>query len=342
VASGENLTATWNQGGSHKTARTDDHTDLYTSYSVYHQPYDWSPNASYPGIPGQDTFTFRSNTTTQPVQVTISNPLDSITLTLPDQEQTLTITLNPDSSETETTTITRAPLQAYGTLPSPTKTGHTFTGWYNGAVKITATTVVPLGQSDHSLTAHWQGNSHTVTFNSNGGTPTTASMTVTYGQNYGTLPTPTRTGYTFSGWTQPNGNSVSALTLVSIDADHTLTAQWQAKVLTVIFHGNGGTPTTTSKTVTYGQNYGTLPTATRSGYTFSGWTQPNGNGASALTLVSIDTNHTLTAQWTPSNTGGGDNTGGGGGGGGGAPSIPLMTFMILTGLAKLLIRRKNA
>jgi uncharacterized repeat protein (TIGR02543 family) len=94
-------------------------------------------------------------------------------------------------------------------------------------------------------------------------------------------------------------------------------------------------------TVTYGQNYGTLPSATRSGYTFSGWTQPNGNGASALTLVSIDADHTLSAQWTPSSTGGntgGGNTGGssGGGGGGGAPS----TWMLL-GLAILMACRSN-
>ncbi|MCR4615410.1 MAG: bacterial Ig-like domain-containing protein, partial [Clostridiales bacterium] len=40
----------------------------------------------------------------------------------------------------------------------------------------------------------------TVTFNPNGGTVSPASKSVTYGSTYGSLPTPTRTGYTFDGW----------------------------------------------------------------------------------------------------------------------------------------------
>jgi uncharacterized membrane protein YgcG len=81
VASGENLTAIWTQSGSQKITRTDDHNDLYTSYSVYHQPYAWSPNDNYPGLPGQDTFTFRNNAN-QPVTITLSNPLGSTSLVL--------------------------------------------------------------------------------------------------------------------------------------------------------------------------------------------------------------------------------------------------------------------
>lgn len=64
------------------------------------------------------------------------------------------------------------------------------------------------------LTANWTANTFTVTANANGGTiPTTsgwsvasgskiATKTVTYDSAYGTLPTPTRTGYTFAGWSK--------------------------------------------------------------------------------------------------------------------------------------------
>lgn len=65
-----------------------------------------------------------------------------------------------------------------------------------------------------TLTANWTANTYTVTANANGGTvPTTsgwtvasgsktATKTVTYDSTYGTLPTPTRTGYTFAGWSK--------------------------------------------------------------------------------------------------------------------------------------------
>ena len=67
---------------------------------------------------------------------------------------------------------------------------------------------------DLTLTANWTANTFTVTANANGGTiPTTsgwtvasgskiATKTVTYDTTYGTLPTPTRTGYTFAGWSK--------------------------------------------------------------------------------------------------------------------------------------------
>ena len=53
------------------------------------------------------------------------------------------------------------------------------------------------------LYAVWAANQYTVTFNPNGGTVSPTSQTVVYGQAYNaisTLPTPTRTGYSFAGW----------------------------------------------------------------------------------------------------------------------------------------------
>ena len=49
-------------------------------------------------------------------------------------------------------------------------------------------------------------NAYTVTFNPNGGTVSTATKSVSYRKPYGSLPTPTRSGYTFKGWSLlPNG-----------------------------------------------------------------------------------------------------------------------------------------
>ena len=87
------------------------------------------------------------------------------------------------------------------TLPTPTKAGFTFDGWYtsaNGSTK--ATTVSATDTSAKTFYGKWSANDYTVTFDANGGTCNTASKTVTYNSTYGTLPTPTRAGYEFLGW----------------------------------------------------------------------------------------------------------------------------------------------
>ena len=107
------------------------------------------------------------------------------------------------------------------TAPTATRTGYTFDGW-NPSVPDT------MPDSDQSFTAQWTANTYTVTFNANGGTVTDESATVTYGRTYGTLPTPFRQGYTFTGWfTEADGGSkVESGTSVNRTEDHTLYAHW--------------------------------------------------------------------------------------------------------------------
>ena len=66
-----------------------------------------------------------------------------------------------------------------------------------------------------------------VTFNANGGTVNTKSKNVTIGKTYGTLPTPTRTGYDFDGWytRESGGTKVTATTSVGTNPPTTLYAQ---------------------------------------------------------------------------------------------------------------------
>ena len=68
----------------------------------------------------------------------------------------------------------------------------------------------------------------TVVFNANGGSVATTSKAVIYGETYGTLPTPTRFGYSFDGWyTAPIGGSkVRSSTIVTATSNHTLYAHW--------------------------------------------------------------------------------------------------------------------
>ena len=142
----------------------------------------------------------------------------------------------------------------------------------------------------------------TVTFHANGGnTPSVGSKTVTYGSTYGTLPTCSRTGYTFDGWytAASGGTKRNATDTVSITSNSTLYAHWTANSYTVTFNANGGTTPTASKSVTYGSTYGTLPTPTRSGYAFLGWftEQEGGTQITSASTVSITEAQTLYAHW---------------------------------------------
>ena len=69
---------------------------------------------------------------------------------------------------------------------------------------------------------------HTVTFDANGGSVSEGSRQVTEGSTIGTLPTPTRSGYTFKGWytSKTGGTQISAST--TINGTVTYYAQWTA------------------------------------------------------------------------------------------------------------------
>ena len=90
----------------------------------------------------------------------------------------------------------------YGVLPTPTRQGYTFKGWYTENTfknEVKADTAESLTE-DHTLYAKWEANTYTLTFDANGGNVSTSTKSVTYGQTYNDLPTPTKTGYTFGGW----------------------------------------------------------------------------------------------------------------------------------------------
>ena len=96
----------------------------------------------------------------------------------------------------------------YGTLPSATRTGYDFDGWFTSATggnEVTATT--PADESIATLYAHWTPHTYTIHFDANGGTGTMADMSVPYGITMN-LPSHafTKSGYVFDGWaTNDNG-----------------------------------------------------------------------------------------------------------------------------------------
>lgn len=188
----------------------------------------------------------------------------------------------------------------YGTLPTPTRAGCTFAGWYNapsGGTQVSANTV--MAASDTTIYAHWTANTYTLYFNANGGSVSEGSRSVTYNSTYGNLPTPTATGYTFLGWftAASGGNQVSSGTHMGA-SDTTIYAHWSINTYTLYFNANGGNVSETSRSVTYNSSYGSLPTPTRSDHTFLGWfTEANGGTQVSNTTRIGNSNVTVYAHW---------------------------------------------
>ena len=131
---------------------------------------------------------------------------------------------------------------AYGDLPVPTLTGYTFLGWYTDAQAGNRKTETDLVFAEHILYAHWQINQYTLAFDAKASDVTNPdSKTLDYNSAYGTLPSPTRTGYDLDGWYTDETYAVKAKDSDLITKNTTLYAHWNAKKFTVSFDGNGGT-----------------------------------------------------------------------------------------------------
>lgn len=202
-----------------------------------------------------------------------------------------------------------------GTLPTPIRNStaeysYTFAGWFTaatGGTQITASTTVT---KDVTYYAHWTATkrSYTATFNGNGGgTPSPSTITKEYNTALGTLPTCTRTGYTFLGWYTASSGGTKISTTTVVTKDITYYAQWSINSYTLTFNPNGGTVTPTSKNLEYNSAYGTLPTPTRASdaqytYTFAGWYTAATGGTQVTTTTKMAAKDTTVyAHWT-SNT----------------------------------------
>ena len=161
----------------------------------------------------------------------------------------------------------------------PTKEGHTFIGWYNGESEWNFETPVT---EKLTLTAKWQINRYTITFDTAGGSEV-APITQDYGTTITAPANPTKTGYTFAGWDKTIPTTMPA-------GDMTITARWQVNQYTITFKPENG-----GQDIVIKQDYGTAITApanpTKTGYTFAGWDK-----TIPTTMPAGDM--TITARWT--------------------------------------------
>ena len=178
--------------------------------------------------------------------------------------------------------------------------------------------------------ARWTLNTYTIDYELNGGTVNGNNpITFTVNSDDITLINPTKTGYTFAGWT---GTGLTAATQTvtiakgSVD-NRSYTANWTINQYTITFDTDGG-----SAIAAITQDYNSAVTApsapTKTGYTFAGWdkeipaTMPAENitikalwtinqytitfdtdGGSAIAPITQDYNSAVTAPANPTKTG---------------------------------------
>lgn len=178
------------------------------------------------------------------------------------------------------------------TPATPEREGWTFNGWLLDGQAYGFDTSVT---GDITLVADWTRVTYTVTFDTGDGTPV-AAQTVNHGERAIDPGTPTRDGWTFTGWLL-DGALYDFTTPVT--GDITLTAGWEETPdPTPVTHtvtldpGNGGQAVAVQ--VVDGGTVGRPNDPTRDGYTFKGWTL-DGQPYDFAQPVTGDL--TLVAQW---------------------------------------------
>lgn len=223
---------------------------------------------------------------------------------------TYTITFHPNGGDGSPTTKTLTGIDnVYGEMPTPTRDGYAFMGWHTateGGDKITSETEFSP-RRNQTLYAVW-AKMYAVTFDPNGGEIATTGKTLTDNDDiYGELPTPTRDGYTFTGWftATDGGDEITPDTKFDPKRAQTLYAVWEKIVprYTVTLEANGGSVEPSSVTVSEGGTYGELPTPTRRGCNSLGWfTEPSGGTQiTPETEVRLTADQTLYAHWRATN-----------------------------------------
>ncbi|MEI6280767.1 MAG: InlB B-repeat-containing protein, partial [bacterium] len=260
-------------------------------------------------------YTYTTGAITSACTVSVSfaqmtGTLTSPSCTVPVGGSTCSVSLswgitNPIGTPTAITASLMTNLNVTNTLTSPQSGvqsatvpygGRTFYLYNNAQLLATAASAASCASETTWNTSTCSLNSYTITFNSNGGSAV-SSITADYGASVSSPISPTKTGYSFAGWspvipaTMPSGGG-------------TFTAQWTPNINTVTLNGNTNTGGSTAS-----QNIATAATAnlnangyTKTGYTFASWnTLANGTGttyANGASYTIGTASVTLYAQWT--------------------------------------------
>ena len=176
-----------------------------------------------------------------------SVPADVTSLTVQWTAPTYTVTLNTNGGTINSGNVTEYTYGVGATLPTAddmTYTGHTFKGWYDneGLTGSPVTTIGGTETGNKEYWAKWEINQYTITYDLAGGTAEGNLDTYTIETGAFALKNPTKSGYTFTGWsgTGLDGENNMTVTIpTGSTGNRTYTAHWR-------YNGGGGSSSSPS------------------------------------------------------------------------------------------------
>ena len=182
------------------------------------------------------------------------------------------------------------------------RTGYAFAQWSDGKTDNPYTMAVP---GTVSLTAQTQIETYTIDYKLNGGAleaGKTNPATYTLETAAFRLEEPTRTGYTFAGWTGSNGTTPQTDVGIAQGSTGNLyfEANWTANGYKILYTGVEGADVSTFPTKHVFGKDTAIPNPTKTDYSFAGWKVNGSAAARDLTLsgTAYTADITLEATWT--------------------------------------------
>lgn len=169
---------------------------------------------------------------------------------------------------------------------------------YDIAKDTSAKVVFPTGYTvaynDASGLYEYGPIEYTITYENVTGATNTNPTTYTV-EDAITLAAATKDGYTFDGWKDAEGNTVTSIA-AGTTGDITLTAAWTVIDYNITYNLDGGTNAEENPATYTVENAVTFAAPTKAGYTFKGWVDANGDpitGIAAGTIGDVE----VTATW---------------------------------------------
>ena len=192
-------------------------------------------------------------------------------------------------------TKTILPTVALGQLPSISREGYDFVGWFDSEGKEVTETTIVSDLPTLTVTASWKEiEKRTISYVSDGSVIATKNLLIT--DVIGAFPVVSKGGFDLEGWFDEKGTRVSETTKVSELPSDSVFASWkEAKKQTVSFVSEGEVVDT--KTLPPTAALGQLPSVTREGYELVGWFDSEGKEVTKTTKVSELPTLIVTASW---------------------------------------------
>jgi len=179
---------------------------------------------------------------------------------------------------------------------TPTKENYEFLGWTTTQDSTSYLSGKVAINADTTFYAQFQIKSFKISYDLDGGLLYSYIEEADYNSEL-ELPTPTKVGYEFKGWSLEKGSEAYITKLEAIAKDTTVYANWNSNTYTITYELDGGQVTGQATTIKPEETYA-LPVPTKEGFTFLGWTTSEYATTYITELKNISANTIVYAHFT--------------------------------------------